>query len=374
MNTYEWSWNLHRLAIDRIGWQQPFGKKPGWKKMLFISENDPICHMQFFPFWHYRTDLARRFRIEVRELPLAKFLADKNTYQNVDAVCFQTWFDLTPEAVRDIAVRLLASFPEAKLAYFDWFAPTHIRYAEALDEHIAVYVKKQVLKDRSQYDIAIRGDTNLTDYFAQRFNLQGYAPTRTVLPSTFWEKFWLAPHFAFSPHMLPLFQRKFPVESRNIDLHSRIAVKGTEWYTRMRQEALDKTLALEGRIHVVCRGRVDRDAYFRELYQSKICFSPFGYGEICWRDFEAMFTGSLLLKPDMSHIDCYPEAFLPNETYVPLAWDLSDFEGKIMYYLKHEDQREAITRRAFNYLAEYFREHRFLKDMEPLLEHLKILD
>lgn len=374
MNTDEWGWNLHRLAIDRLGWQQPFGKNPGWKKMLFITENDPLCHTQFFPFWHYRMELARRFRIEVRELPLAKFLADKNTYRDVDAVCFQTWFDLTPEAVRDIAVRMHRSFPGARLAYFDWFAPTHIRYAEVLDEYITVYVKKQVLRDRSQYEIPVRGDTNLSDYYARHFNLEGHPPLRFNLPPNFWQKFWLAPHFALSPHMMTLFQREFPVESRHIDLHARIAVKGSEWYTRMRQEALDKTLALEGSMQVVCRGRVDRDAYFKELYQSKLCFSPFGYGEVCWRDFEAMFTGSLLLKPDMSHIDCYPEAFFPNETYVPLAWDLSDFEDKIRYYLEHEDQRVAIAQRAFEHMAEYFREHRFLKDIEPLLEQLKILD
>ena len=107
----------------------------------------------------------------------------------------------------------------------------------------------------------------------------------------------------------------------------------------MRQEALDKVTHLESRLQVTCRGRVSREEYFKELFNSKLCFSPFGYGEVCWRDFEAMFTGSLLLKPDMSHLDCYPEVFLPYETYIPLAWDLSDFDEKVDHYLNHPAQR-----------------------------------
>lgn len=369
-----WSWDAHRLAVDRLGWQRPFGKRAGWKRMLFISERNPLCHTQLFPFWHFRDELARRYRIELRELPLAKYKTGKHPYRDADAVCFQTWFDLSTEAMGEMAARLRGDFPSARLAYFDWFAPTDLRYAEVLDEHIAVYAKKQTLRDFSQYGATTLGDTNLTDYYARRFRLAEYPPTRFEVPPGFRSKLWLSPHFAFSPHMLPYFERKFPEQPRDLDLHARIAVKGTEWYERMRQEALDKVLGLEGRLKVVCKGRVSRDEYFRELFRAKLCFSPFGYGEVCWRDFEAMFTGSLLLKPDMSHLDCYPEAYIPNETYVPLAWDLSDFEEKVDYYLNHEHERQAIARRAFELLRDYFREQRFLKDVEPLLEMLRLAD
>ena len=30
--------------------------------------------------------------------------------------------------------------------------------------------------------------------------------------------------------------------------------------------------------------------------------SPFGFGEICYRDFEAMLNGACLIKPDVSHL------------------------------------------------------------------------
>jgi len=46
-------------------------------------------------------------------------------------------------------------------------------------------------------------------------------------------------------------------------------------------------------------GIARRHGHFQGIQQalrsgSKICISPFGYGEICWRDFEAIIFGCLL--------------------------------------------------------------------------------
>jgi hypothetical protein len=375
MTPLEWPWNLHRAAVDRLGWQRPFSSRKGRKRLLLISERDPICHTQYFPFWYHRKELAERYGLETRELSLARFLAGQIPKGPVDAVGFQTWFGQTPAFLEGVIARIREAFPEARRAYFDWFAPTHILLAEVLDRHVHAYVKKQVLRDRSEYDRAILGDTNLSDHYARRLNMPGYREeTAYPVPASLWPKLWLSPHFAFSAHMLPRFEGRFPAGKRDIDVHARIAVKGSEWYSGMRQEALEHTLALDKRLTVACRGRVGRNEYFRELYRAKLCFSPFGYGELCWRDFEAMFAGSLVLKPDMSHLDCAPDSFLPGETYVPLAWDLSDLDQKVDYYLAHEEEREAIARRAFEHLAGYFARRDFLDDIKGLLERLELLD
>jgi len=371
MRTQIWRWHLHRTMLDRLKILRPYSNHAGRKRCLFISERDPICQTQLFPYFYHAVNFAERERLEIRELPLSCFLQGKHPFDTaVDAVFFQTWFDLSPEALVNVAKKIQAAWPEAKIAYLDWFAPTDLRYAQALDEHITVYVKKQALRDKSQYGQPTLGDTNLTDYYARRFGID-LPETCFPLPEGFADKLVLSPHFAFSSHMLPYFFGEFPsLENRSIDLHARIAVKGTEWYTRMRQEALDKVTGLESQLKVVCRGRVSRRVYFKELFASKLCFSPFGYGEVCWRDFEAMFTGSLLLKPDMSHLDCYPEIFIPNETYVPLAWDLSDFEDKVSHYLMHPQERARITRNAFELLKQYFKKQQFLEDIYPLFNRL----
>jgi hypothetical protein len=373
MKTAIWAWRLHRLILDHAGLTLPFSRRTGRKRMLFISERAHICRTQLFPFYFHASDFVKQ-GIESRELPLKRFIENRHGYRGkVDAVCFQTWFDLSREAMEALVQDIQQTWPGAKLAYFDWFAPTDIRFAEILDKHIAAYMKKHVLSDCRQYGKPTLGDTQLTDYYARRFNLD-LPETTFAWPDGFHEKLFLSPHFAFSAHMLPYFMGRFPDKSScSIDLHSRITLKGAAWYTHMRQEALDKVLARESNLNVVCRGRVGRDKYFEELFNSKLCFSPFGYGEVCWRDFEAMLTGSLLLKPDMAHLSCCPDVFSPYETYVPLAWDLSDFDEKVDHYLTNQTERETIARNAFDRLHCYFKEQHFLRDIQPFLARMGLV-
>lgn len=71
-------------------------------------------------------------------------------------------------------------------------------------------------------------------------------------------------------------------------------------------------------------GMTSHKQYMEEQKRAIATLSPFGYGEVCVRDFEAILNGSLLIKPDMSHMKTYPNIFIPNETYVPVKWDGSD--------------------------------------------------
>jgi len=85
--------------------------------------------------------------------------------------------------------------------------------------------------------------------------------------------------------------------------------------------------------------------YSDSLYSSKIVISPWGCGEICYRDFEALAAGCILLKPDSSFVQTWPDIFINNKTYVPCNCDFSDVEEKIKIILKnwnnYHDMRES---------------------------------
>lgn len=49
--------------------------------------------------------------------------------------------------------------------------------------------------------------------------------------------------------------------------------------------------------------------------QAKITPSPWGYGAVCFRDFEAIMGGSLLVKPDTSFCQTWPDLFDPDGMY-----------------------------------------------------------
>jgi hypothetical protein len=89
--------------------------------------------------------------------------------------------------------------------------------------------------------------------------------------------------------------------------------------------------------------RISRLGYFRELSTSKVVLSPFGYSEINYKDFEAFVCGCALVKPDMSHLETWPDYFVPGETYVPHAWDLSDLDQVLDNLLAHPEKRQALA-------------------------------
>jgi hypothetical protein len=85
---------------------------------------------------------------------------------------------------------------------------------------------------------------------------------------------------------------------------------------------------LKGRRDVLL-GLTDRQSYTREMSRVAAVLSPFGWGEVCFRDFEAVLNASILIKPDMGHLETWPDVYKPGETFVAVAWDGHDLQDKI---------------------------------------------
>lgn len=116
---------------------------------------------------------------------------------------------------------------------------------------------------------------------------------------------------------------------------------------------------------VSLRWKYRKGAYRGTLLKSKSVLSPWGLGEACYRDFEALYLGSILLKPDTSFVECWPDIYINNKTYIPCKIDFSDLQQKIDYIvqnwgelqhmreqnlkmLKHCWKREVIAERIAN--------------------------
>ena len=340
-------WDFHRAKIDRVSWLTPFSRNPQLQRAIILGESNPIPQAQIYPFVVCEEYIRQKFKVQLRELPLRKFIAKENPYASdeVHYVLFQTWFDLGPEELIKLVNRINETWPLAKLAYLDLFAPTDLRFASTLQRHVKLYLKKQILADVSQYGKSTIGHTNLTDFFCRRYGIQAET-TNFSVETDFLEKILLGPSFAQSAEILALEPGRHQTTYKPIDVHARIKTGGTNWYSKMRNEALQSARRLSANFNVACEGRVSKKQYFQELRAAKVCFSPFGYGEICWRDFEAMACGALLLKPDLTHLETDRNIFIPYETYVPLSWDLSDLAEKADYYIRSPGETARITQNA----------------------------
>lgn len=344
--------------------QRPFDQSAG-RKLLLLSVDHRIPQSQLFPFHYYAGALRRDLDMDVREVVAGDYGVEGHP-QRATTVCFQTQFDISDEALVTLVARIRARNPKARLVYLDWFAPTDLRLAARVGPLVDAYVSKHLLRDRARYDAPTFGDTTLMDHYGRAFDLK-HDEQHFPVPPGFWDKLHLGPSFATADFMLPVFARGTrPDAARPIDLHARIAVGGTPWYEGMRAGCAAAVEALEG-VRCVTGTGIRHDLFLREMRASKLCFSPFGYGEVCWRDYEAVMTGAVLIKQDMSHVETDPDIFVADETYVPVRWDLSDFEEVVRALLADPARRERIAAAAFARLHDYARSGAFLRQMQPVI-------
>jgi hypothetical protein len=140
-----------------------------------------------------------------------------------------------------------------------------------------------------------------------------------------------------------------PLGRRKTHLHARFSATpvgpadSMDYYTRYRSLSATKVRELPSSIKATEPRLVNRWQFYRELFDSQIVFSPFGWGEVCFRDYEAAAAGCVLLKPDMSHLETRPSIYQENVTYVPVRWDLSDLHDKVDWILSRPSDAAAIA-------------------------------
>ena len=114
-------------------------------------------------------------------------------------------------------------------------------------------------------------------------------------------------------------------------------------YTKHRKGAWDKLEEIDNR-YQIAKGSANFQSFVNIMKRSKIGLSPFGMGELCYRDLELIQHGCLLIKPDMSKVITEPDFFKPMETYVPVKPDWSDLNETIEKVLANfEDYQYIIT-------------------------------
>ncbi|MDZ7693142.1 MAG: hypothetical protein U5K69_18815 [Balneolaceae bacterium] len=114
---------------------------------------------------------------------------------------------------------------------------------------------------------------------------------------------------------------------------------------------------------------IPKKKYLDELKKSKTCVSPFGWGEVCFRDFEAIINGCVLIKPDMDHIETWPDLYRKNETYVSIKWDMTDLEQTLNEVVSNYEDYKPLVRNAQEIYKEALRDGEgFVNRFKKILE------
>ena len=359
----------HRLTrgIDRVAaayLARGFSRKNA-RRVVIVHAPTRISYSQLYPFLHYQEQLFRRYSVEIRCLPVADVLAGRvGVLAGADIVLLQPWFRITPEELAQLEGIIDTHAPAAEISFLDSFAHNDLRLAPHLPETLRFYVKKSLLKDTAPYMRAHRGDTALTEYYIDLYGLEGETPTDFGVNADILPKLRLGPNFFTAPHLMPGFTAPAPPPQagRSLDVQTRLGVKGAPWYAEMRGRSQALLEGMDG-ISLSPKDRISMPRYMEEMHNSRLCFSPFGYGELCWRDIEAMQAGAVLIKQDMGHLETLPDLYEAGVTYLPVKWDFSDLEEVVRGALDDAALRAEITHAAYTRVASYLKTAQFVDDM-----------
>jgi hypothetical protein len=360
-------------ALLRMGVTACLSRAPSVRILIISDGGVYTSEEQLAPFKYFRQELRRRLRIESLRISLSQFArAPKKMFLPFNLIIVKLSFRIS-KAEAGRALELIRSTGTDKpIIYFDGDDDICIQWPSVL-RLVDLYVKKHSFSDKKRYLEKFVGKSNLTDYvfrsFDNSFEKDPIARSSGPLPSCDLDKIVVGWNLAFDRKIVHLFRKSVRgLETpRDNDIVCRAAIP-SDWLKYLRADILPIIQRMGKSYRVIDPStRVTPDVYLREMRSSKICVSPFGYGEICWRDFEAILCGCLLVKPDMSHIETWPNIFIPFQTYVPIKWDFSDLEETCAYYLRAVDERKRIVSAAQDRLWNIYDGREFVDRVEWIL-------
>jgi Glycosyl transferases group 1 len=347
--------------------------------VLVSDDGASTSEEQFTPFSTYRADLRQRLRLISVHLLLKDVLrAPKLILAPFDIVALKMSFRSRPAEALRVASTIRNAVDGKRVIYFDGDDDLCVQWPNILP-YVDLYIKKHAFRDRAQYLRRYVGKTNLTDFVHRQFGFSfaddPVAKESGPVPSDQLPKIAVGYNLALDHKIMNLYKNAPLLPSRGVERND-IVFRGnvpSGWMHYLRRDIEPALRRLEGSYRVIIPNkRVTPQEYYREMMSSKISVSPFGYGEICWRDFEAVLCRSLLIKPSMDHVETNPDIFRPHQTYVPVRWDYSDLEEKCAYYLTHDEERERITAEAFSVLDNFYRNGGFMTAVKDWCERLDV--
>ena len=97
------------------------------------------------------------------------------------------------------------------------------------------------------------------------------------------------------------------------------------------------------------KGKLSHKDYIKECSSVYGLLSPFGWGEICYRDFEAIMCGNILVKPDMSHLVTWPNIY-EDDCCLKIDWNFKNLENINNLLINKEKVIKCIERTRNIYL------------------------
>lgn len=237
--------------------------------------------------------------------------------------------------------------------------------------YVKKYVKKQIYKDYELYKKNLYGGRFYTDYYHKNHDIVDDIDYQSYLLNDIYKKkiilgwnIGISKFFNYSKYNrihyyfenLMSFVNKENINKllnfQNVDHIN----KSFDIFFHMNLKFKRKTVAFQRNeifkilsktyANKISNQRINKKSFINKLVKSKLNICAYGWGEVCYRDYESVYCGTPFLTADMSRIETWPNIYYDQDTYLSYSLDFSDFEDKVEYLLKDKDKRLKLVKNA----------------------------
>ena len=349
-----------------------YQKYPKFQKLqkfqLFQRLPFPNWAGNWFPVWYNLKNLKEK-GVKIRFLNYLNLKSDISKIVGIDSRIINNLimkYGSVRKSIREGVIPMLKELKKKAefLIYFDNADSTSHFHSEVLP-YVDRYFKKQILKDRSLYTKFLYRKRLFTDYYARNYNLNKKKEINTgfELVPKFQNKIDLSWNFAFKDYRYSNILSRFlygftrknnlkfhkPGKNRRLILAANFTIKSSFKLIYFQRNQLLKILKKKYNSNpYFSLGKISKKDYLKTMRCSMAIVSPYGWGEICYRDFEAFIAGAALIKPDMDHLNTWPDLFKKHETYIPIPWKIEEWDNLFNEILSDEQYLLEIAKKGQN--------------------------
>ena len=238
--------------------------------------------------------------------------------------------------------------------------------------HVKKYIKKQFYKDKTIYSKKLEGGRFYTDHYIKKHKIKDHKIyDQELLNIENYKKLILGwnlgvayffDYIKFSKldYFLELinfkylnkknYKMKLPFYenwSRDNEKYDFISLKNTNFYRQsvgFQRKKLKEVLKKNNNKKKIIEGRFNKKKYLKALRNSKVSVGAYGWGEVCYREFEAITCGTSFMTADMSNIETWPNIYHENETYLSYDLNFNNFNDNLNKLINDKNLRNKFVK------------------------------
>ena len=350
-----------------------YQKYPNYRKFQIFQLQKlafPNWNGNWFPVWFNLKNLKKKYNVKIRFLNYLTFNQKKlSKIVGFDARILNNLITKHKYVGVTLKKEILPLLKKIRdevdfLIYFD-NADNPGYFHKEVFQYVDRYYKKQMFKDHSNYSKNLYRERLFADFYARNYTVD-LSDEKTVnlkISPTDLQKTGISWNFALKDYRYSNFLTRLlygltrknkirfyePRGTRKYFISANYSIKHISELIYFQRAELLKLLEEKYKSNSnVSLGKIPKKIYLSTMRSSKAIVSPFGWGEICYRDFETFIAGAALIKPNMDHLETWPNLYEKNKTYLPISWKIEEWDQEFEKIFSDEKLLLEIARNGQN--------------------------